>query len=62
MKSNTQDNDNSCAVISAIIICKIREASNIISVFNKVLLLSAGCRTLIRYTERERERKREVKT
>ncbi len=52
MKSNThKDNDNSGAVISAILAsCKIREASKIISVFNRVkaLLFSAGSRVLNR--------------
>ncbi len=34
MKSNTHNNDKSCAVISALLACKIREAINIIFVFS----------------------------
>ncbi len=34
MKYDNMTNDNSCAKISAILACKIREASKIISVFN----------------------------
>ncbi len=54
----TQDNDNSCAVVSAIFVCKIREASNIISVFNwiKALLFSAARWTETEQAQRERER------
>ncbi len=70
MKSNTQGNDNSCAVISAMLAsCKIREASKIISVFNWIKhcsSLPAAARWTEteqtrseRESERERERERE---